>query len=250
MIRVVDQAWPWPLSLNCHQQGRERQLGPHMIPHRPANDLKLTPRVWLARGEIKNRRQVKPVLAGRNACHVGQPNATWCGCDEALRKQVGGNWEDVTAVGRAGPEPASCQRANAVTAHQPFDTAPTAAATLRPQCGVHSRAAVSAMVLGMEPPQVDEQLPVAGCPRTLRPRPPSIEAARRNFEHAAHEAHRKSVDTLLNKSKPHLGTSAKMPMAFLTRRNQRPEASQVLTPCHPRPPRRPQLGTVNLLLME
>lgn len=34
-IRVVDEARCWPLSLRCHQQGREPQLGSHVAPHRP-----------------------------------------------------------------------------------------------------------------------------------------------------------------------------------------------------------------------
>lgn len=43
-------------------------------------------------------------------------------------------------------------------------------------------------------------------------------AAGRDLEHAAHEPHRKGAGMLLDEPKPHLGISAKMPIAFLRHR--------------------------------
>ena len=73
------------------------------------------------------------------------------------------------------------------------------------------------MVLRLEAPHVVEQLSISEHTRALGPRSPRIESARRDVEHAAHEAHREGADMLLDKAKSYLGTSAKMPIAAFLR---------------------------------
>src|SRR4051812_7236260 len=59
---------------------------------------------------------------------------------------------------------------------------------------------------------VGQQRTVLSGASALGPRAPGIISASRDFEHAAHETHRPGVFMLLDEAKPHLGTSAKMPM--------------------------------------
>jgi hypothetical protein len=87
----------------------QRQLGPNVVLHGPADDL--------ARRKTEDRRKVKPAVAGREVGDSGQPDPVWRGRDEPLREQVRGDREEVAAVGRARPEMAAHQRANAVSAH-------------------------------------------------------------------------------------------------------------------------------------
>jgi len=38
-IGVMNQAWRRLLALESHGQGRDRQFRPHVVTHRPSNDL-------------------------------------------------------------------------------------------------------------------------------------------------------------------------------------------------------------------
>jgi hypothetical protein len=167
---MVNESERGALALCGHQQGRERQFGPHVIPHCPAHDL--------ARREIKDGCQIEPAIAGRNVCDICQPYPARRRCEEPLREQVWGDREGVTTVGRARAKTSARQSADIVTAHHSLDAPATIAVALRAQCRVHPGTAVSTMMLCLEPMHLGQQVPVTGCPRALRPRPPSIEATR------------------------------------------------------------------------
>src|SRR5919202_780740 len=53
-IRVLDQAWLWPTTLQRHLQGRRGQLRAEMVGHRPTDDL--------AAVGVENDGQVQPAL--------------------------------------------------------------------------------------------------------------------------------------------------------------------------------------------
>src|SRR5688500_3700026 len=98
--------------------------------------------------------------------------------------------------------------------HEPLDPATAAPTALCPQGRMHARAAVAATVPDLQTADLAEQATVGHRPRAFGAGPPCVVAARRHLEHAAHEAHRVGGGMLLDEGKPHLGTSAKMPMAF------------------------------------
>ena len=54
-IRMLDEPGHWALTLRGHHQRGERQLGAHMIAHRPADDL--------ARGKVEDRGEIEPSLS-------------------------------------------------------------------------------------------------------------------------------------------------------------------------------------------
>jgi hypothetical protein len=68
----------------------------------------------------------------------------------------------VTAIGRAGPEPAPGQGADAVVAHETFNPPAADRPALGPQGGMHARGTVATMVGGMDPPDVVQELTVGG----------------------------------------------------------------------------------------
>jgi hypothetical protein len=96
-VRMVNEPERGALALCGHQQGRERQFGPHVIPHCLSHDL--------ARREIKDGSQIEPAIAGRNVCDICQPYPARRRCEEPLREQVWGDREGVTTVGRARAKP-------------------------------------------------------------------------------------------------------------------------------------------------
>jgi hypothetical protein len=98
-------------------------------------------------------------------------------------------------------------------AHQPLDPAAADPMTLGAQSGMHAWAAIATLMLTMEPMHLVQQAPVRYRPMALRPGAPGVIAAGRDLEHAAHEPHRIGAGMLLDEVKPHLGISAKMPMA-------------------------------------
>ena len=103
---MLDEPGPWALTLGGHHERGERQLGAHMIAHRPADDL--------ARGEVEDRGEVEPSLSGGDVGDVRQPDGVRRRCRERLLQQVRRDRKVVAAVRRAGLEPTSCQAANAV----------------------------------------------------------------------------------------------------------------------------------------
>jgi hypothetical protein len=65
-IRVVNQARRRFLSLDGHSEGRDSQLRPHMLTHRPANDL--------AGKKIEHDGQIEPSFLGWDIGYVGEPD--------------------------------------------------------------------------------------------------------------------------------------------------------------------------------
>ena len=114
-IGMADEPFGEPLPLRRHHQRRERQLGAHVVAHRPADDL--------ARREVENSGQVKPTFVGGDVCDVGEPDAVRCRCDELLLQPVRRDRQVMTAVGRARLEPAAGERANPVPPDQALDPA-------------------------------------------------------------------------------------------------------------------------------
>ena len=98
-------------------------------------------------------------------------------------------------------------------AHQPLDPAPADLVALGAQSRVSARAARAAPMLTMEAMNILEEAAIGCGPGALGPGSPSIIAAGRDLEHAAHEPHRIGAGMLLDEAKPHLGISAKRPIA-------------------------------------
>jgi len=187
------------LPLCGHHQCGERQLGSHMVAHRPAHDL--------AGRQVEHGGQIQLAFTGRDIGDVGEPDPVRRGCREALRQQVRRNRKIMTAVGRAGPEPAPGQRADAVPAHQPLDTATATPMAIRPQGGMHSRRPVSP--LGGASGAAGHHPAAPGSPSSARL---AADRANRNSRCAtrrawAHEVHRSGGRMLLDKGELHRGIS-------------------------------------------
>jgi hypothetical protein len=82
------------------------------------------------------------------------------------------------------------------------------------------------MMLAMEAPHVGEQCAVGACTSTFRTIAPSIIAAGRDLEDPTHQPDRPTVGMVADEFEAHLGTSAKMPIAFFsTSRSMRVRSS-------------------------
>jgi hypothetical protein len=68
-------------------------------------------------------------------------------------------------------------------------------------------------MLGLETPDIAEQMTVGDEPGAVRAIPPCIVAAGRDLKNAAHKPDRPPAGVIADEREPHLGTSAKMPMA-------------------------------------
>jgi hypothetical protein len=141
-----------PLPLGGHDQSAKGQLGAHMIAHGPADHL--------PGRQIQHGRQVEPALTGWNVRDVGQPDPVRHSCRELLLQQVRRNRQRMATVGRGRPETASGQGSDPMPAHQPLDPAAADPMTLGAQGGMHARAAITALMLTMEPMHLVQQAPV------------------------------------------------------------------------------------------
>ena len=103
-------------------------------------------------------------------------------------------------------------------AHQTGDASPADHLAFSTKRGLHPRRAITATMLGLETPDIAEQMTVGDEPSAVGAILPCIVAAGRDLQHAAHEPDRPRADVIADEREPHLGTSAKMPMAFLGRR--------------------------------
>ena len=72
------------------------------------------------------------------------------------------------------------------------------------------------MMLGREATDVDKQLAVRYGSRALGAIAPGIIAAGRDFEDPAHQPDRPPAGMIADEVEAHLGTSAKMPIAFFS----------------------------------
>src|ERR1700704_6838683 len=79
---------------------------------------------------------------------------------------------------------------------------------------MNPRCPISAAVLRMNPPDIDQQLAIGDLAQALWLRMPSVEAGRRHAQRIAHDAHRPDIPVVLDQAEPHLGGSEKMATAF------------------------------------
>jgi hypothetical protein len=94
---VVNQAWRRLLALDGHGQGRDRQFRPHVVTHRPSNDLPCE--------KIEHDSQIEPAFGGWHMAYIGEPQLIWVFGGEFLAGPVGGNGPIVAAVRGACPDP-------------------------------------------------------------------------------------------------------------------------------------------------
>src|SRR5947207_7790550 len=80
---------------------------------------------------------------------------------------------------------------------------------------LNTRCPISAAVLRMNPPDIDQQLAIGDLAQALWLRTPSVEAGRRHAQRIAHDAHRPDIPVVLDQAEPHLGGSEKMATAFM-----------------------------------
>lgn len=146
---MVNEPRRWSLSLNGHGQRRQRQLGAHMVTHRPADDFTGV--------KIKNSGQIQPALCRMNIRDVRQPFLLGSQSAKIAIKDIGGHWQIVTAVCGRDAEPALGNGLQVVQAHQVCNTAATDALTFGPQRG----AKPDAPVLGANGATAAERFPAA-----------------------------------------------------------------------------------------
>jgi hypothetical protein len=217
-VGMADEAFGRLLPLRGHHQGGQRQLGTHMVAHRPADDF--------AGRQVEYGSEIQPSLTGRDVGDVSEPDAIGCPGNELLLQQVRRDRKMVAAVGRTRLEPATRQRADAVAPHQSRDAATACCPAFRAKRGMHPWAAVTAMMLNMEATHISEQRTVRDRPSALRTVTPCIIAAGRDLEDTTHQPDRPSAGVIADESKAHFGTSAKMPIAFFsTSRSMRVRSS-------------------------
>jgi hypothetical protein len=146
---MMDQAWRRLLALDSHDQGRDRQVRPHMVMHCPANDLS---------GEkIEHDSQIEPSFLGWDIGYVSEPDLIRPLGGEFLGEPVGGNGPIVAAVGGACPEPARSYCLDTVMAHEPRDPATARRVPQAAQGRMDSRPAIAPAMCQMEAPDLGEQ---------------------------------------------------------------------------------------------
>ena len=110
--------------------------------------------------------------------------------------------------------------------HQPRDPSPACHPAFRTKRGMHSGTAVTAMMLGVKATHIGEQRAVRNRPSAIGTVAPCIIAAGRDLEDPTHQPDRPTVGMVADESEAHLGTSAKMPIAFFsTSRSMRVRSS-------------------------
>jgi hypothetical protein len=80
---MMDQAWRRLLPLDGHGQCRDRQIRPHVVTHRPADDLPCE--------KIEHDSQIEPSFLGWDISDVSEPDLIRPLGDEFLGEPVGGN---------------------------------------------------------------------------------------------------------------------------------------------------------------
>ena len=109
-IGMVDQAERWLLPLDGHGQGCDGQVRPHVVTHRPANDL--------SGGKIEHDSQIEPTFLGWDIGYVSKPDLIRPLGGEFLGEPVGGNGPILAAAGGACPEPARRYFLDTVMTHE------------------------------------------------------------------------------------------------------------------------------------
>jgi hypothetical protein len=179
--------------------------------HRPANDP--------AAVEVHDGRQMEPSLAGLDVGDVSGPDPVRGRRSKVAIEQIGRDRQVVLAVG--GPEPPWPRQdgANTVAAHQPLDATTACPVALGLQFAMDTRAAITFVIVVMDPFDVVQQGEVFGGSAALRARAPGIIAGRRDTEHVAHDPHWIVGAAIFDEAKSHFGTPAKIAIDFL--RNSR-----------------------------
>ena len=113
-----------------------------------------------------------------------------------------------------GAEPATGERANTVTTHQPRDAATTRRPAFGTERGMHPGTALTAMMFAMEATYIGKKRAVRNDPSAIGTVAPCVIAAGRDLEDPAHQPDRPTVGMVADEFEAHLGTSAKMPIAF------------------------------------
>jgi hypothetical protein len=121
-IRMMNEARRRFLPLDGHGKRCDGQFSPHVITHRPANDL--------PGEEIKHDSQIEPAFGGWHIAYIGEPDLVRPRSGKILSQPVGGNRKTVAAVRGAWSKPPRRYCPYAVMTHEPFDAA---AACLVPQ---------------------------------------------------------------------------------------------------------------------
>lgn len=80
-VGMADEAFGRSLPLRGHHERSQRQLGTHMIAHRPADDP--------AGRQVEHGRKIQPSFAGRDVGDVRQPDAVRCRRSELLVSRFG-----------------------------------------------------------------------------------------------------------------------------------------------------------------
>ena len=114
-IGMMDQAGRRLLPLDGHGQCRDRQIRPHVVTHRPADDLPCE--------KIEHDSQIEPSFLGWDIGDVSEPDLIRPLGDEFLGEPVGGNGPIMAAVCGACSEPARRYCLDTVMAHEPLNPA-------------------------------------------------------------------------------------------------------------------------------
>jgi hypothetical protein len=81
-IGMMDEAWRRLLLVDGHGQGRNSQFCPHVVTHRPSDDL---PGV-----KIEHDSQIEPTFRGWHIAYIDEPNLIGPLGNEVLIEPVGG----------------------------------------------------------------------------------------------------------------------------------------------------------------
>src|SRR5882672_2056261 len=196
----------WPPGLYRHPQGCQRELGPQMIAHRPADDPTAV--------QVHDGGEVEPSLIGLDVGYVGEPDLVRCGGDEAPIEQVRGDRQVVTAIGRPHPPWPRHDGANAVTAHQSLDTSAAHPTALSLQLSMDTGATIASAAVAMDPLDVAQNATICGRSRALRARAPGVIAGRRDTEHVAHDPHLIVGAAIFDETESHVRVPAKIAIDF------------------------------------
>jgi hypothetical protein len=184
-IGVMNQAGRRLLPLDGHGQGRDRQFHPHVIAHRPSNDLPCE--------EIENDGQIEPSFRGWHIAYIGEPNLIWPLGGEFLVKPVGGDWQIMATIGGAEAKPPRHCRPDALMTHEAFDTATARRVPSGAQGRMDPWRAITPAMRRMKPLDLGQQGAIGCLARAFGPAAPSIIPGRRDTYDIAQDANRKHL---------------------------------------------------------
>jgi hypothetical protein len=184
-IGMMDYARRRLLPLDGHGQGGDGEFCPHVIAHRPSNDLP---------GEkIKRDGKIEPAFGGRDISYVGEPDLIGPQGNEVLIEPVGSDRPIVTAVRGARPKTPRRHCSYAVMTHEAFDAATACRVPQTAQGCMDSRCAISSAMGHMEPPDLAKQDAIGRLAWAFGPAAPSIISCRRDAHDVAQDANREHL---------------------------------------------------------